>query len=236
MAKKSAATAATAAAFNPFAAAVAKEPAKPKKAEKGTILELPIHWDSEQKTMTPESKKAHVALANFVAAKAELKAAEGKVQLAKGIVGPVALKLYAKNWATRRSMPETPVSITNESGESATYVVQDRTGQIRFSEEQQIALGEIIGPEAVAESIVRAQSFSFNQEVLDQPGVMEKLIAAIGNAGLEPEQAANLVVASTVTRLKPGVVENLSGLCKHDPVMLEAAIEAVGTCLTSYLK
>lgn len=236
MAKKQVAVAAASLEFNPFAAAEKSEPAKKAKAPKGNIIALPILWETNTQTMTVECKRVHDALATFVTSKAAADAAEGKQKVAAGIVKPVVLKMYSELWAKGQAIPETPISVTNDAGVTCTYVVQDRTGTIRFAENQQVALAGVIGQEAVNQNLNTEKAYSFNPDVLSQEGVMEKVGKAIMSCGLTPEQAAAIFKCETVTKLKDGLVPKLSELCKHDSKKLEEAIEALGTCLTIYLK
>lgn len=236
MAKKQVAVKEASLEFNPFAAAEKSEPAKKAAKPKGNILALPILWETNTQTMTTECKRVHEALANFVKAKAEISVSNGKAEMAIGIVKPVVLKMYSELWAKGQAIPETPISVTNEAGVTCTYVVQDRTGTIRFAENQQVALAGIIGQEAVSQNLNTEKAYSFNSEVLAQEGVMEKVGKAIMNCGLTSEQAASIFKCETVTKLKDNFVPKLSELCKHDPKKLEDAIEALGTCLTIYLK
>ena len=236
MAKKTAIKEPQAGFINPFAIAEKKEPAKPAKAAKGNILALPILWETNTQTMTTECRRVHDALATFVKAKADIDTAKGKSDMAVGLVKPVVLKMYSQLWAKGQAIPETPISVSNEAGVTATYVVQDRTGTILFSEQQQIALAEIIGQEAVNNHLKTDKTYSFNSETLAQEGVMEKVGKAIMSCGLTEEQAAAIFECKTETKLKDGFVPKLSELCKHDPVAVENAIEALGTCLTIYLQ
>lgn len=208
----------------------------PAKKSKGTILRLPVLVDPATKEMTEESKALHDAVREVIEADREKKAAEGREKSAKGIVAPVATELLCEEWAHLGCQPETPITVMAADGSSVTYVLSNKAGQYAWSDEQHEALCDMIGPEAAEKCVHMRTSFSLDEEVLNEEGVLEKLNGALAASGLSEEQLGRLLKAESVRKLKPLTITNLTQIVGNDPKKLEEAFSFLGSTLVRYLK
>lgn len=173
-------------------------------------------------------------------AKAVIDTANNKKSLASKRVSDYALSRYAADYASLGVPPETPLIVSNKSGENVTFVVQDRTTQAVISPEQEEALVELLGEDEAAGILVSQETYAFNGDILAEEGVSEALsgaIAALVEEGkLTEEQAGGLIVASTKRRIAPGTVDRLAVVCGRSNGKIEQLVKVLNGSIVTYVK
>lgn len=175
---------------------------------------------------------------------AESKAIEARMAIHKNAVRKFAEERYLRDYAEQGSSPDTPMTVQNSDGEKVTYVVQDRSGQYNVSDAQVDALGQLVGPDAVANLLYEERRFGFNREILALPGVseavevaLEGVISRLLESGvLSQEQSECLVEASQKTAFKPGTLDRLGLIVGRDVNRLRQFLEVMGSSATRYVK
>lgn len=224
-----------------FAKAAKAAPKKEEK-QKGTVFALPIEVstnpdDKERyRSMTPECARVHDAISDMHVQNRIVKTAEGKLNTAKGVAMPVALKLLIKKWVAGGMLPGTPMKVQNDKGEEVTLVFQDRSANAAISDEQLEQFEDLIGADAAAEIVEDSQVFTLNSEVLEEDGAMAALSKAIHESGLSPDQIERLLVAKNIRRLKPNLVNEFTQKFGKDESKVTAALEIAGSAFVKYLK
>lgn len=184
------------------------------------------------------------AVSSMVKLAAEQKATEAKISLHKDTVKGYAFDKFVQQFAGEGVLPPTPMTVQNSAGHSVTYVVQDRGQQYKVTDEQKEALGEVLGPDAVDGLLYEETVYSFSRVLLMNPEVMDVIDKALESAKnklikagtISPEDADELIVASTKTAFRPGTLERLADICGRDTVKMSAFLDAAGSSFTRYVK
>jgi len=175
---------------NPFAAAAANAGAAPKTAAKksdglnylvGTVVDGKIAGDDEEVAL---------AIDEFVAADGREKTAKAEKGIAKSTALPHCLEAFLDVFSKDGRQPDKSIKfrtpeIKDEDGKvvkkscQVTLVVQDRGEQYVVSDEQMQTLTALVGEETTAEIVKHDMTFSFNNDILNEDGVMPALGAKI---------------------------------------------------------
>jgi hypothetical protein len=244
MAKKSVAAVA-APKPNLFAKAKESAVAAPKK-EKGTVFQLPKELDVEGK-LIGESALLNNAITEVLEASAEEKAAKNKGNLAKGRLSKYARSRMVEMTAKLGVLPPTPVSVVNHSGESVTYVVQDKTQQNAIGAEQVDLFKSLLGEDGAARVVHTKTVYSFDVNTMEEKAaygemtvaeiVAETVSAALAaDKRLSDEQKGALISSTEKTYLKPNTLQRVAELCGADAARIEQFLEAAGSSVVQYVK
>lgn len=215
-------------AVNPFAAAAAKSGGTVTKAtkKKGDVVVV-------------EDEAVATSINEFVAADAKVKQAKADQEVAKGVVTPFCREEFLRRFASDGRIPET-LKFRTKDGNQVTFVVQDRGELYGASDEQVQLLTGLLGEERAEKVILRDMTFEFNNEILNKPGVMEALGAAISamaeSGTITQTEAGNLLVAKSRTTVRKGTLEDLARLCNSDPDVMAQLMEGLGSHTVAYIK
>lgn len=246
-------------AVNLLKKAAASSKTKPKSVPKGTVFQLPEEVGNDGQ-MLERYSVMHKAVSDVIEASGEEKTAKNKSNMSKGMLKEFVEQKFAVTMAEKPgSLPETPIQVINNKGESLTYVVQDRTKSCGLNEHQQAALLAEVGDEFYERMTYDATMYSFNTDVMreiagdipanaDMAAVAEMpkvedvvgsiLSEAIMNTTLlTDEQKSRLIVAETSRLVRREELDNISIQCRKDPDAIERVLEAInGTAIIRYLK
>jgi hypothetical protein len=181
---------------------------------------------------------------------AEAKALEARAALHKNVVKAFAHEQYVTHLVGNGALPPTPTCVVTGSGESVTYVVQDRAGQYAAKDDQVEALAQILGEDVARNMVGEETTFSFDRLVLSLPGVLpaiqealEGAVAKLTSEGpdgalpvLTQDQADQLIVADKKVTFRPGILDRLYQLVGADVNRMSATIDALGSSVTRYVK
>lgn len=210
------------------------------KAAAGSVVKKPSAKGTAWLTNEADGKSVD----KFVDLTAEKKKVEAKIAIPKGSLVSVAFAKYLESYVRTSVPPETPMTLVAGSGNSVTFVVQDRSGQGGLSEEQIEDLTTLLGSEVVDGIVYDEISFSFNRDVLAAPGVMSVIekhlgaaISEIVESGLVSGEAADqLLEAEQRKALRPGVFQRLVSVCGANVARLERFLGIVGGLFVKYVK
>jgi hypothetical protein len=195
------------------------------------------------------------ALAEFNRLAAEKKTITTRLTAAQELLESFAGERWIEHWAEHNEQPELPVRIVNpETGEYATFVVNDKTATTVVTDKIKTPLSVVLGTDAVKAGLVETIVYSFNQDLLGktvknpitgrrQP--LQKLLAdRIGGLldslvtvdELTRPEADSLLTATTVHVFDRDFVASLPGLCNHHVEALDAAVTALGSAIVRYVK
>ena len=214
---------------NPFAAAAAGASAPKPPAGKKTA-DFVLVKDPE----------VAAAIDSFCEADAKAKQFESDKDVAKGVAVPFCRTEFLKRFAEAGRQPENSIKFRTEASNSVTFVVQDRGEKYEVSAEQLETLRAILGDEKVEKVLLRDMTFSFDNSILNRPGVMEALGAKIGelvtDGVLSEAESAALLVANSRTTVRKGTLGDLARLCENNPDTMESLLAALGSHATAYIK
>jgi hypothetical protein len=216
-------------AFNPFAAAAAKsaKPAAPNGKKKNDYILV-------------EDAEVATAIDDFVAAHESEKQAKADKEVAAGVAEPHCRTEFLRMFAEAGRQPESSPKFRTPAGNTVTFVVQDRGERYEVSEEQLQTLSTLLGEEKTEQVLLRGTTFSFNNDILNKPGVMEALGAKIGSlvseGVLTEHEATALLEAKPRTTIRKGTLADLAKLCGNNPDQMEAVLSALGSHCSSYIK
>jgi len=213
---------------NAFTAAAAKAPAgaasKSKKSQ--NIVEV-------------RDDEVGAAIDELVAAHGRIKAAETDKSIASSTALPHCLEKFLADFAAAQRKPST-MKFRSEKGNTVTLVVQDRGERYDVSEEQHATILAILGKKKTEDIILRDMTFSFNNAILNKPGVMDALGEKIGelvaSGILTGDEAGSLLEANHRMTVRKGVVDDLGKLCDNDPDQMKTLLEALGSHSSAYVK
>ena len=180
------------------------------------------------------------AVHELVRLNAEKKAIDAKMKLWKADVKRHADRCFVKDFAALGVMPESPMRVQNADGEQVTYVVQDRSGSARLTDDQVGAIHEVLGDES---DVVGVElSIQFNRAALANPKVfkaVEQAVERVANKLVKEgliEEPSDLVDVEEVTRLKPGTLSRAALVTGNDVVRLEEFLDVVQGSVVRYVK
>jgi len=184
------------------------------------------------------------AVKAIVGISAEQKALEAKMEVHKTVVKKYAHDNFVGDFTRDGVLPETPMKVQTADGEAVTYVVQDRSSQYKVSEEQQEALCELLGADAVPDLLYTEYTFKFNRQIMAIPGVQEAIDKALSSAvtklvkggELTEEQGDSLIEADERTTFRPGTLDRVPQIVGSDTNRVRQFIEIMGSCCTRYVK
>ena len=192
-------------------------------------------------------RKLGEAIAELLECEAEAKKLEMRATLAKE-----AISLYCeRRWCEETCSRDvaTPIKLVNSKGQSVTYVIQDRTRSTRINASVYEELAGVIGKKAAANATTTKKVIYFADEVLDQVALDGRTVreATEEYVGL---MAGDMVIQKVITQAQAnalveiiplrtfigGFLGRLPGLCDCDAEKFTAAIKAIGSAVTRYIK
>jgi len=179
------------------------------------------------------------AIDEFIEADGREKQAKSDKEVSKGVAVPHCLQTFLEQYAAKGKQPPT-TKFRTPGGNQVTFVIQDR-GEIYAAKPEQVeTITAIVGEAKAATIILTDTKFSFNNAILNKPGVMDKLghaIAELVTSGTITEaDGDNILVAEARTTVRKGVVEELATICENDQGMMEQLLAALGSHSTQYIK
>ncbi len=218
---------------NLFAKAKAAAPAASTSKRKQTMWSLNGSADEQSASL---ERDIHDILAND----AIMDTAKTAKSLASKRVAEYALAQFSADYARLGVTPESPMVVSNRTGESVTFVVQDKTKTSVVNDEQVESLVDILGEDGTNDILTTVDTFAFNGEILGQEGVAEALSHAIAKLvegdKITQEQADGLIVASTKRLVKPGTVDRLADVCGRSNVKIEQVMRTLNGPIVTYVK
>jgi hypothetical protein len=214
---------------NPFAAAAAKAAAAPQ-GPKGK---------KESNIVIVTEPDVATAMDEFVEADGREKQAKADKEVAKSVASPFCIQEFIKQFSAAGRKPET-LKFRTQEGNGVTLVVQDRGERYKVSPEQHETLRALLGDEAVENIVVETTTFSFNNEVLAKPGVMDAFAATVTKlveAGvLTSSEAENVLTAEQLITIRKGALDDLARLCDKDSEKMATVLDALGSHCSAYIK
>lgn len=232
---------------NLFKQAAKKASKETKKKPKGTVIELPIELDPQDKTLTGESAKLHKAVTDLIKGAAEYSAAKNKMNVAKGTLGRFAHPEISRRIAGTGTVPPGPIKFVDHKGQQVTYVIQDKSGQYPLKDDQIEELRELLGDEKADEVMETQEVYAFDNKVMDEPledgeGTVSDVIFEIvsraisRNTRLTDDQKERLIRQDEKTKLIPRFPETAAMHCGKDAARIEDAFDILSSQVVRYLK
>lgn len=223
-----------------FKKAVAKTESKPASRSKETA------W-----TVGPnqEGEALGLAITELTQIQRQVKTLETKATNLKGKLKRYTERLWLNSFASNGVQPPTPMKLSNDAGESVTFVVQDRTSGYEIKPAVMEGLVDTLGQGGAAAIVFEQVTFGFSPHVLSgttasgelvQDWLADKLTKlverAVKEGTLTSEQAEGLVTAEQKCAFRPGLLERLADVCGADVTRMETVLEVVGSGITRYVK
>lgn len=189
-----------------------------------------------------EDSSAAESLGPFIDATHKIKNLKTKKEEPERLLKDFGTDMLIEHVAETGELPPTPVYITNEEGESVTWVAQDRSASQAISPEQKEELMELLGEEEGKELLRTRVSFQFNSDVLARRGatsVVDKYLAMMTRELREKEIVKpdeDLVRANICETFKPGTLKRLADICGRSTARIRRMIEIMGSGMTASLK
>jgi hypothetical protein len=151
---------------------------------------------------------------------------------------------FVQDYVREEKLPEAPMLIANQAGDSVNFVFQDRSGQYGVSPEQEKDLKELLGEDKVNEILYEETRFAFNRVIMGIPGVMDCLAKhleacrdeLLQSKVLTPEQADELIDVQAKRTVRSGVLDTLTQVCGRDSTRLRDFLRYIGSCAVRYIK
>lgn len=212
-------------------------------------------------SVSPKGADEAKAIARDVAEMCDLqrdvKSLTAKQDVLKARLKGFGNKHFIQDFCATGVPPETPMTIVNEeTGQSVTFVVQERTGS-GLSDEQVEQLEAILGKDAATRVIYDETKFSLDPVTLSQPvangevgeegsvlSIAEVLNQALSDAveGLQKKgylsdvHVENLLQVEQKRALRPGTIDQAAVICGQDTTKVEQFLDALGSSCTRYVK
>lgn len=186
----------------------------------------------------------------------DLKKIKTKLEAAKEIVEGYAEKRWLAHWASYREQPEVPVTIANERGQAALWIVQNRSTGYALTEKAIALLKAEIGGDHLdhGDFILPRTTYAFAPEILAlkardpltkhkasimqmiQRRIAPLLDDLVASGQIDRARADGLIVAETERVLSATLVPALPILCERDPSRLGRAVKALGSAIVRLCK
>lgn len=197
------------------------------------------------------------AITDYVDLDRQIDALKGKQTPAKNLLKRTCDELWVRDFAARGVTPDTPMKLLSTTGESVTFVVQDRCGTSKVKDEQVEAITSQFGADVAAAMIGEVTTFGFNPVLVSLPGVMDVLdkylslaieeltqeqTTGVGKnkkvkpALLTAEQAEMLVEADRKTSFIPGTVDRLAAIVGASASAIKTAADIMAGACVRYVK
>ena len=136
------------------------------------------------------------------------------------------------------------MKVQTSNGEACTLVVQDRSAQYGVKADQEEALEELLGADAVDDLLYEETRIAFDRDVLAIEGVSEIVEAALERAisklmreeVLTEEQAGALIDPIVKKTFKPGTLQRLPLICGRNTSKMEEFVDVMGSSCVKYVK
>lgn len=174
----------------------------------------------------------HKAVRAYRAARLQESAAEAQAKEANERLKPVVLDLLVDHWLTAGEKPECPIQVTNNKGDKLGYVIQDKSAGAPLKEALYEQVAEILP--GIEQLVEEEQVYQLNADVLEEPGVREKISAALA-AVLTEDQLQRLLVSNVVYRCRESLVPHLVELADSDKSRLTEALNLLSGVIVRYL-
>lgn len=192
----------------------------------------------------PNGDRVAASLKELAQINADLKALEAKKKIHAGIVGSYAEQNFINDFCELGVLPDTPMKVVDNEGNSVTYVVQDRGGQYKLQEVQIQVLKEVLGEDAAESLLYTQHTFSFSRSIMAIPGVadaVDKALTAtvrklVKDEVLTEEAGDELLVVDEKIAFKPGTLDRAASLVGRDKTRLKAFLDAMGSSCCRYIK
>jgi hypothetical protein len=194
----------------------------------------------EQNIIEVKDETISTAIDEFIEADDREKLAKADKDVAKAQVLPTCLEDYFQKFAQDKRKPST-MKFRSQTGKTVSLVIQDRGERNKVSEEQEQTLVSILGKKKAESLILRDMLYSFNNEILNRPGVMEAigqcLDQLVKDGTLTQDEQDQLIEADSRVTIRKGVVDDLADLCKDANAMEQLHDALNSPChMSSYIK
>jgi hypothetical protein len=189
-----------------------------------------------------ESAKISTSIHELVMLKAQEKAIKAKMGIHAKFVLNHAKSKFCESIANTGVLPDTPMKIQNQDGESVTFVVQERH-QYPVKDESVDALTQLLGEDGVRDLIYDETTFSFNRDVLALDGVMPILSKHLERAvkelvkseTLSDDVAESLLDVEVKRSFRPGIIQRLGMIAGRNAVKIRQICESLGSTCVQYI-
>ena len=221
-----------------FAKAAAKKQSATKSAKKPKKQTLWAVGGNDETAKVAESVHEMALLT------AKKKTIDAQMKVHKAVILPFAESRFFNSYADTGVFPETPMKVQTSNGEACTLVVQDRSAQYGVKADQEEALEELLGADAVDDLLYEETRIAFDRDVLAIEGVSEIVEAALERAisklmreeVLTEEQAGALIDPIVKKTFKPGTLQRLPLICGRNTSKMEEFVDVMGSSCVKYVK
>ena len=179
----------------------------------------------------------------------QIKNLEAQETVHKTRLKQYAEEQYVKDFADRGVPPEAPMKLLDpKSGNSVTFVVQDRTGLSTVKDEQIEGLREVLG-ETADELVYEQMIFSFDPAVMAATAkdgrlvqdivaeaISESLEKLVKKGALEAEQLDALLSCKQSRMFRPLILPRLAELCRRSIPDMRAVLDILASSVVRYVK
>lgn len=173
----------------------------------------------------------------------EMGTLENRSKLAKTKVAAHAERQFVSAIAATGILPETPMVVSNRTGQSVTYVVQDRSNTAEVGQEQIDMLIDLLGEDAANQWLHRHDVFSFDPNVLVDEifgpvtdAISEALTKLVAKGTITEDQMNGMISLKGSVKFKPGIVARLGEVCGRDSKKIATMLKILGSASPRYVK
>ena len=187
-----------------------------------TAAKKPV-GDNIHNAPTNDEELGNIAadIAEFAAAKAEVKTAEARLAAVSGNVMSFAKRILLGLIAKTGSKPKGQ-KLIGDKGATVTVFYQDRTVNMAGDTGRYETLCSMFGKETVDADIAEFTGWSIADEKMADTALVEKMKKAL-QAALTPEELTGLFVAKHASR--KGVVDKAAKLCDKDTDKIDQLLQ-----------
>ena len=171
----------------------------------------------------------------------EMSTLENRSKLAKGKVAAHAERQFVNAIAATGILPETPMVVSNKTGQSVTYVVQNRSAEV--GQEQIDMLIDLLGEDAANQWLHRHDIFGFDPEVLTDEifgpvtdAISEALTKLVDKGTITEDQMNAMISLKSSVKFKPNIVSRLGEVCGRDSKKIATMLKILGSTAPRYIK
>jgi hypothetical protein len=198
---------------------------------------------------TGEQAALSRALSELIDCETEAAKLEVRAKLAKAKLVSYCEDRWCREVAQSGRKLPTPIKLVTPAGRSATFVIQDRTGSTRINASVYDELCGVIGRKTAKNATVEKKVIYFSDEVLDQVALDGRTVCEATEEYLDL-MAKDMVVQKVITEAQAkalfeitpvrtfigNFLAYLPGMCDLDAEKFTAAIKAIGSAVTRYIK
>ena len=191
------------------------------------------------------------AVIDLIRYQGERKAIETKENIQKGRLKSYAEDRYAESFAMNGVEPDGTMMLSNEDGQTVTFVVQDRSAGYAIKDDVLEAVEQVLGPDGAAAIIYEQTVFGFDTVVMSQKTkddtgrevqevLGERLMALLDDMRVEgildQEQVDALLTAKNIRAFRPGTLPQLAEIAGRNIPRLKLLLQAMGGAIVRYIK